>query len=265
MQNLYPLFEKNRILKKELLWSLRDYSFAHLQLEYQEYGQGILRGCDIYVEGDKLRVRPGIIKCGRFICLMMEEESIQYKPEEQIQILKMNIKKDMSSPDYIAYQGCLTLETDEGQCKDMAEEETYHFELCRFNLRSGAQLRAEYKSFTDMETEYDTINLIYADWGGLGGDSMSPVITRRLAEAILNSENSCSEDLSFAWLCMSQAGAVPGTVLSDYIRRKSGITATSENGRYAYFKAMCDIVDGLRKGNGNRGKEVKERRRILVD
>ncbi len=49
MQNLYPLFEQNRILKKELLWSLRDYSFSHIQLEYQEYGQGIIQGCGIRV------------------------------------------------------------------------------------------------------------------------------------------------------------------------------------------------------------------------
>lgn len=58
MQNLYPLFEQNRILKKELLWSLRDYSFAHVQLEYQEYGQGILRGCEIQVRDGKLVVGP---------------------------------------------------------------------------------------------------------------------------------------------------------------------------------------------------------------
>ena len=28
MQNLYPLFERNRVLKKELLWALRDCSSA---------------------------------------------------------------------------------------------------------------------------------------------------------------------------------------------------------------------------------------------
>ena len=47
MQNLYPLFGQNRILKKELLWSLRDCSFAQLQLRYQDYGQGFLQGCTV--------------------------------------------------------------------------------------------------------------------------------------------------------------------------------------------------------------------------
>ena len=44
IQNIYPLFERNRILKKEMLWSLRDYAFAHAGVKYQKYGQGTLRG-----------------------------------------------------------------------------------------------------------------------------------------------------------------------------------------------------------------------------
>ena len=64
MQNLYPLFERNRILKKELLWSLRDYAFSHIQLEYQEYGQGIIQGCPVQVQGRELVVGPGMIKYG---------------------------------------------------------------------------------------------------------------------------------------------------------------------------------------------------------
>lgn len=83
MQNLYPLFEQNRILKKEFLWSLRDYSFSHIQLEYQEYGQGIIQGCQIQVQGSELAVGPGMIKYGGFICLMMEEQRIEYGPKEQ--------------------------------------------------------------------------------------------------------------------------------------------------------------------------------------
>lgn len=104
MQNLYPLFERNRILKKELLWSLRDYSFSHVQLEYLEYGQGIIRGCDIKVQGEELVVGPGMIKYGQFICLMMEEQRIHYEPSDQIQYLKIKITVDRRSADYIAYQ-----------------------------------------------------------------------------------------------------------------------------------------------------------------
>ncbi len=37
MQIIYPMFERNRILKKEQISAIRDYAFAQLQLEYQEY------------------------------------------------------------------------------------------------------------------------------------------------------------------------------------------------------------------------------------
>ena len=44
--------------------SLRDYAFAHAGVEYQEYGQGILRGCGLSVQGEKIAVRPGLLKYG---------------------------------------------------------------------------------------------------------------------------------------------------------------------------------------------------------
>ena len=31
-ENRYPLFEGKRVLKKEMLWALRDYLFAHVYL-----------------------------------------------------------------------------------------------------------------------------------------------------------------------------------------------------------------------------------------
>ena len=110
MQNLYPLFERNRILKKELLWSLRDYAFSHIQLEYQEYGQGIIQGCSVQVQGHELVVGPGIIKYGGFICLMMEEQRIEYGLKEQTQYLKLKIETHRNSPDYIAYDIQLLLD-----------------------------------------------------------------------------------------------------------------------------------------------------------
>lgn len=258
MQNLYPLFERNRILKKELLWSLRDYSFSHVQLEYQEYGQGILRGCEIQVQGDELAVGPGMIKYGQFICLMMEEQRIGYKPAEQMQYLKLRIEIDRRSPDYILYEIHLILDLKEKQ----AENE---FELCRFNLRKGAQLRDHYKDFSDMETEYDTINILHADWGGLRGGSIAPAITRYFAEIVLENENSLSDDRSFSYLSLSQTGAVPIKVLSDYCSRRTGTSPEDIADSVKLYKSLCIIIDTIRKGKGERSRDKKERHRILVD
>lgn len=259
MQNLYPLFERNRILKKELLRSLRDYSFAHIQLEYQEYGQGILQGCHIRVQGDnKLAVGPGIIKYGQFICLMMEEESVLYQPAGQTQFLKLKLETDRSSADDTAYRAELSLEL----CGVQNEHE---LELCRFNLRSGAELRDQYKDFLDMETEYDTINLLHASWSGLGGASLAPAVTEYFSEIILESENSQPEDRSFAYLCLSQSKAVPAKVLAAYTRHRNGEQTNPPQDNTDLYKAMCSIIDHIRQGGEKSVKGRKERHRILVD
>ena len=84
IQNIYPLFERNRILKKEMLWSLRDYAFAHAGVEYQEYGQGILWGCGLSVQGEEIAIRPGLLKYGQAVCIMMEETRIPFGAAQEM-------------------------------------------------------------------------------------------------------------------------------------------------------------------------------------
>lgn len=62
MENRYPLFAGGRILKKESLWDLRDYTFAGLQLQYEGYTDGIIQGCGIHVEGMNLIVGQEVCK-----------------------------------------------------------------------------------------------------------------------------------------------------------------------------------------------------------
>lgn len=258
MQNLYPLFERNRILKKELLWSLRDYSFAHIQLEYQEYDQGILRGYDIKVLENDLVIGPGIFKYGTFVCLQTEEERVPYTPKEQLQYLRMKVEVDKTSQDYIAYKMEYYLTTDE-------KKEENEFELCRFHLRSGAKLRDQYRDFGDMETEYDTVNLIHSEWGGLGGKTLSPAIVKHFARIVLESENSQLEDRSFAYLCLTQPGAVPVHVLASYVSKRSGMRLEEEVNNQMIYRSICRIIKEIQRGREESVGCRKERHRILVD
>lgn len=258
MQNLYPLFERNRILKKELLWSLRDYSFAHIRLEYQEHGDGILRGLAVQAREDGLTVGAGIVKYGPYVCLMMEEGHVPYGPSDGMQRLKLRVWIDRSCPDYVAYRSEFLL--DGGGA--LGEDE---FELCRFHLRSGARLRDQYTDFYDMATEYDTISPIQASWGGLGGRSLSPAVTRYFARSILSCGHIRPEDRSFAYLSLSQAGAMPAEVLADYIGFKSGEGEGRPLDSQRLYEGLCRILRKARLGTGVREKKDRERRRILVD
>ena len=96
MQNIYPLFERNQTLKKEMLWSPRDYTFAHARVKYQEYGQGILTGCSLSVQGEEIAVRPGLLKYGQAVYIMMEEARIPFGAAQEMRYLHMAVREDRS-------------------------------------------------------------------------------------------------------------------------------------------------------------------------
>jgi hypothetical protein len=189
---------------------------------------------------------------------LTEEERIAYTFGKQVQCLKLKVKVDETSPDYIAYQLEYFLSTEE-------EKKENEFELCRFHLRSGAELRDRYRNFADMETEYDTVDFIHADWGGLGGRTLAPVIVKYFARIVLESENSTVEDRSLASLCLSGPGTVPFYVLTAYIRRRLGGRAETAMDHHSAYESLGVIIREIEKGGEKGGSSRKERHRILVD
>ncbi len=274
MQNLYPLFERNRILKKELLWSLRDYSFAHMQLEYQSYGDGILDGCMPMVRGQELVMGKGFLKHGGFIYLVTEEMAVPYEPSGQLEILKLKAEEDRRSEDFISYRLSLFLDRNVEKGED-------ELEICRFKLRPGSQLRDRYKDFDDMATEFDTVDVTRADWGGPGGKTLPAAVTDYFARSVLEESGSRPEDISFAYLCLNQTGAVAVRVLEHYVGSRlagmgaprgqwdmgagDGGRAEREGRNRRLFDGLVRILDEIR-GNRRRGKDrIGDRRKILVE
>lgn len=300
MQNLYPLFERNRILRKELLSALRDYSFAYAGLEYLEYGDGILRGCDIRIKEKKITVTPGIIKWGGQIFLMTQEECVDYAPSDRTVTIKLRLQKERTADsvscrmelvsDYDALysdHNALHSEHDGGSQgygvesqnhsaerrkdgigiskHDMESAVVMEFELCRYRLQEGARLRTDYKDFEDMGTQYDTVNYINAAWGCLRGNSLSPAITRRFAQEILKVEKRDPEDTAFAYLCLSQPGALPREILIDYVGKRNGCGLLKDAPNEVVFEEMCRALGKIRSGMSGERRERMERRQIIVE
>lgn len=270
MQNIYPLFERNRILKKEHLWSLRDYSFAHVQMEYRSFEDGILDGCEPAVRGEELVIGEGMVKHGGFIYLVTEEMTVPYEPTGELTVLKLRMGEDRQPGDFIRYRLEPFLDGN-------AEKKEDELELCRFKLRHGSRLRDCYKDFDDMVTEYDTVDVTEAEWGGPGGRTLPPAVTGYFARLVLEENGSSPEDISFAYLCLSLQRAVPKRVLEHYIRnRLAGMgvvwSGTETEGGAAdarrnrrLFDGLARILDGIR-GNRVRGQERKgDRHRIWID
>ncbi len=237
-------------MKKELLWALRDYSFAQAWLEYGEYAEGILRGCDARVEGNRIVVSPGIVKYGGFLYMMGEEESIEYGVCDEFTTVRMCFHTEQVSQDYVRYAMELVSGGDE-------------FEVCRYKLQKGAALRDKHIDFEDLNTEYNTLNFVHAAWGGIGGRTMSPLVTGCFAREILKSNDSRPEDIQFAYLCLDRAGAVPIEILRDYMARRGGKIGEKFSGEEV-FREMCGVISRL-NGTAKRNRQDRGRRMMIVE
>ena len=261
MEHIYPAFERGRIMKKELLWALRDYSYSALQLQYADYPDGIISGCGIRIENDFLCVKPGIIKCQDFIFLITEEEKIEYSSTESLVSLKFRLIEREVLSDYVRYVTEFVLD-------ENLERKRNELEMCRFKLKAGARLRTEYKDFFDIETEYDTVNLANATWTSTGGNTLSKEVTDYFAKKVIECENADDKDIRFAYLLLQSKEAVNFEIIKDYIVRKTGekareISMNSE----AAFQKLEEILEGIRRGKDiyGQGKARQDNRMIVLD
>lgn len=257
-QNIYPLFGRNRIMKKELLRALRDYSFGFMQLEYQKYANGILEGLDIDVTGTEIHIGSGLIKFNDFIFLLTEKQTVPYEPMERLAGLKLKISSKKISEDYILYQAEPILDED----LKLKEDE---IEVCRFKLKSGARLRNDYVGFYDIETEFDTINLAHATWAGIGKPSLSPVITTYYASAAMQCTLEDPRDFIFCSLCLNSTKAITRKIIEAYIRASLELDDL-EFTNQQMFEFLELMLRNIQNGTQLRpARKIKKQRQIIVD
>lgn len=257
MEIRVPVFAGRRILKKESLWDIRDYTYAGWQLYYAEYTDGLLKGCDIRAEDGRLVIGKGMLKFHDFIYLMMEEERVDYQPKNRWQVLKAEFSEDETNLDYKAYRVRFFLDEE----MELGENQ---IEMCRFYLREGSVLRDSYKNFADMSTEYDTVNLICATVAGVREKTLHPVVVRQFGEEIWNMEEKDQFDFGFCNLVWNTQGRVERKVIAAYLsnKMKKAVVANimSYDNQMVYEK-LENIVDNM----GKFKKEKVNTRVIIVD
>ena len=257
MEMRVPIFAGRRILKKESLWDIRDYTYAGWQLYYAEYTDGLLKGCDIRAEDGQLVIGKGMLKFHDFIYLMMEEERVDYQPKNRWQMLKAEFSEDETNLDYKAY--CVRFFLDEEL--ELGENQ---MEMCRFYLREGSALRDSYKNFADMSTEYDTVNLICATVAGIGEKTLHPLVVKQFGEELWNMEEKDQFDFGFCNLVWNTQGRVERKVIAAYLSNKMKKAVVDKIMSYdnqMVYEKLENIVDNM----GKFKKEKVNARVIIVD
>ena len=109
----YPKFERDMILKAEMLENIKNYPRNLVHLLYQKYSDGILCGTGIQVVEDKnIVVEPGLVKYKGIIYYHTTKEIIPCEPLGIEQILVVHFEEQADNVNDITYTTQFLLKKD---------------------------------------------------------------------------------------------------------------------------------------------------------
>lgn len=251
MRAVIPIFRELHLLRKDMLESLADYAFRTEQLLYKGYGDGIIAGCELTTTEDSIILNEGVIFFEEQMFLIKEPMSILYHPTNTTTVLKICFSEQMRDVNLIYREIDLKLTEQEELRKG-------ELELCRFKLQEGARLRYQYQDFEDRNTEFDTLNTIYASCSAKGGDTLSPRIVKEFAAEMLKAESLSELDTAFCLQLMGQDHPVCRDVLVTYLERRNRQKLQQTTNIVIYqelVQILKEVAGGRRRETGMQQKK----------
>lgn len=254
----YPVFKKGRVLKKEMLESIRDFPKKMFDNFYINYSDGIIKGFDFTVNENELIINPGIIKINNEILCLENKESINYENTNKEMIIKLivdkkNLKKE--SDDFLIVDTEVKIEELSGELKEN------ELELGRYKLREGAYLRTTYDKLEDFLVEYNTLNIINVKYSGLKEHTLKIDILHKFANELLLKAKE-DFDILFAYMILNSE-TINREILIHYLEKKLKKDSKTLNNLEIYHNLIKIIKNLGRKVENN--KNDRRVNKIIID
>lgn len=254
-RHVYPLFEKKRILKQEMLENLRDYPRNMFGILYQDYSDGILSGCHLAAKDSGLFVQPGILYYKGILYIMVEEHQVLYEATGEMYYLKIKFLDKAIDHDQNDHMTQI--------CLDQRIPKTNEMELARFKIQPGARLRDSYTDFFDFATEFDTVNRIYAPFASPGKSSIFPQILKAYATHLMAYPIQNPWDYSFCMSCMQMQEPMPREAIEAYLNVRLNQSKDQYSNGELYDTLRSILLDAGGKEN-EWSREEKRGRGLLL-
>lgn len=212
-ENREPVFETKRLLKKEMLESLRDFPRDFFWLKYETYSDGILTGCEIKGTENGFVILPGIL-CYRGVPYFLKKPYfVSCKANGRLTYIKVHFWDKEIGAGEIKYLSQIIAD----ECETDTKEE---LELGRFKLQPGARLRSEYTDFYDYETEFDTVNRIFVPYAAFRHTGIWFEILKSFASQMIKQSGLNSLDYAFCFQCLQLKEAMAYEAVRAYLNLK---------------------------------------------
>lgn len=253
-----PIFEHGTVLTQEMMEILKNYAIDLATLEYAGYEDGIISGCQVSMSGNMLYVSRGIIKYAGNIYFLPNEFKIAANAGNQWQVLRIHIGSMSRDANFMIGEMHLELSSE-------LEAASNKIEICRFRLQGGALLRNEYRDFSDLSTEFDTINEIYAKWSGYQCNSISNRVLMEYAKVLQKRNmNNMLDSLFVQQIMMLNGETMSKNAILYYISQRLN-RPFREMDNEEIYKALLQILRTNRMTDNATTDRMKEARRIIVD
>lgn len=213
-----PEFQEGAILRGKTLQTLRDYSYILPELLRKSYSKGIVSGMEITTEEGIISVGTGVFSLKGKLFFIHEPLTTVCQPSPEQMCLKLKFISEKTMKNAQEYKFSLIIEEESS-----GEDE---FELCRFRLQEGAKLRTQYVDFKDISTEYDTINLQYAQFSASETETMHPTVLTMFAKEILKTPNLSPVDQSFSLQILGSSQGLNKIAITSYLELKTQVEKT---------------------------------------
>lgn len=245
-QNICPLFEEKRVLKKEMLENLRDYPRDLFDIQYREYSDGILAGCRLEADGAGIVVQPGILRHKGILYVLKDAYRIPCKADGKLIYLKVRFMDKAIGSGQEEYLSQVYAD-------DAVPDSDSEMELGRFKLQPGARLRTEYTDYYDFATEFDTVGRIHVPYVAPGGSSIWPFILQRYAAALAETATQNPWDCAFCLNSLQMEEAMPYREIRAYLNARLGQSEEYTNEQiYTALRSILQEAEGKKERPGKR-------------
>jgi len=255
-KNTYPNFENKKLLKVEMLESLRDFPREIFELLYRDAANGIITGVQVQAGDQELLISPGILCWNNMLYSCGETVKIPYQTLDKLVYLKVRFAKGFTGA---GRQDYLTQIYIDSQAPDQCLE----IELARFRLQEGAGLRDQYTGFFDYETEFDTINRIHVPYSAVGRSTIWPELLKEFAKTLMKHPVRNPWDHSFCLNCLQLSQGMPYEAISQYLEvrlQERRASYTNEE----IFKALGRILHDADGREPIKTNENNEPRKMML-
>jgi len=277
MNKLIPKFVDGNILTKEMLTALSEFSFSVPDLLYQGYSDGIVSGLTITVENNQIKVTKGVVLLQGQQFLIEQDTYLSYTPSNQVTYVMLTYEGSKDTKGSVKHHYEIALKN-EKQAESASE-----IELCRFKLQKNARLRWRYDDFEDLNTEYDTINLIHSPIASKYQSTLHPEILKRFAREMLSFHLEDTVDIMFCMQIVGSNEAMNVEGILTYISLKAKDEPTMEEDvttqeeytskeepiimehKDIYKKLLGILQAEQRKVKKEKAKKIQEKQVIWID